>query len=95
MKPIFALLALATPLLGSAQTTQQQAAAAATPSLAVPPVHYTPMAPTGVSGLVTEGEDWKTANAKVGQYRRGHSDILKAERLQQPAAPQPAPEPRP
>lgn len=94
MKPIFALLALATPLLGSAQTTQQEAAAAAAPSITVPPVHYTPMAPTGVSGLATEGEDWKAANASVGQYRRGHIDILKAERSQQPLAPRPAPEPQ-
>lgn len=94
MKHFLTLLALWSPLWGNTQTVQQEAAAAVTPSANVPPVRYTPLAPTGASGLAAEGEDWKAANARVGLYRRGHIDILKAERSQQPVAPQPAQEPQ-
>ncbi len=82
MKYFFTPLALAASLLANAQTLQQQAAAAAQPDAAAPPVRYVPMAPAGASGLMVEREDWKAANATVGQYRRGHMDIVRWEKAQ-------------
>jgi hypothetical protein len=35
--------------------------------------------PTGVE---TEESDWKRANAEVGQFKRGHMDILRWEEAQ-------------
>lgn len=89
MKPLFTLLVLALPLGSTAQTAPQQAAAAASPAAAVPALPYQPLPPTGASGLVQERADWKAVNATVGQYPRGHQDIVKWERAQaSPAAPQ-------
>ncbi len=85
MKYFSALLALSVPLLGGAQTVQQPSPAVARPATATPPVRYQPMAPTGASARVLELEDWKAANATVGQYRRGHMDIVKWEKAQPPA----------
>jgi hypothetical protein len=47
----------------------------------------------GASALVRELDDWKAANATVGQYPRGHQDIVKWERAQTaaPARPPAAP----
>lgn len=84
MKHFFALLALSAPLLGAAQTLQQQAAMAANPDTSAPPVRYQPLAPVGASALVVEREDWKAANTTVGQYPRGHRDIIKWEKAQPP-----------
>lgn len=85
MKHFLALLALSAPLLGGAQTVRQPSPAVASPAGTAPPVHYQPMAPTGASALVLEVDDWKAANATVGQYRRGHMDIVKWEKAQPPA----------
>jgi len=84
MKSLFALLALSVPLLGAAQTVPQQAAAAANPDAGTSPVPYQPMAPVGAGALIVELDDWKAANATVGQYRRGHMDIIKWEKAQPP-----------
>lgn len=88
MKYRCALLALAVPLWAGAQNVPQQAAAAVAPGAAVPPVPYQPM--TGLGGLVSERTDWKAANATVGQYPRGHQDVIKWEKAQD-AAPAAAP----
>lgn len=43
----------------------------------VPPVAYRPVfqdLPKGVESTVL---DWKTSNANVGQFKRGHADVLK------------------
>ena len=51
-----------------------QASQAATP---VPPVAYRSVfqdLPKGVESTVL---DWKTSNANVGQFKRGHADVLK------------------
>lgn len=87
MKHLFALLTLAAPLLAGAQSVPQQAAAAVDPRAVVPPVAYQPMASAGASGLVSDREDWKAANATVGQYPRGHLDVIKWERAQDAARP--------
>lgn len=94
MKHFFTQLALlAWPVLGLAQTVQQQAATAVTPAVPVPAVPYQPLQPVGASALVQELDDWKAANTTVGQYPRGHSDILKWERAQQAVPPPPPQEP--
>ncbi len=82
MKHLLALLALSAPLPDAAQTVQQQAAA--NPQTSVAPVRYQAMAPVGASALPVEPGDWKAANATVGQYPRGHRDILKWEKAQPP-----------
>ncbi|MEQ1657720.1 MAG: hypothetical protein ABL896_02985 [Hylemonella sp.] len=94
MKHLLALLALSAPLLGAAQTVQQQAAAAAHPQTDVAPGRDPAKAPAGASALVQEVQDWKAANATVGQYPRGHRDIVKWEKAQPPtpAAAMPPPE---
>ncbi len=84
MKHFLALLALSAPLLGAAQTVQQQAAAAANPQTSVAPVRYQAMPPVGASALPVEPGDWRASNATVGQYRRGHSDIVRWEKAQPP-----------
>lgn len=86
--PLLAVLACSAPALS--QTVPQQAAAAVSPEAPVPAVPYHPLQAAGASALVTEGDDWKAANATVGQYPRGHADIVKWEKAQ--PAPQ---EPRP
>ena len=49
--------------------------------------------PRGVDG---ETADWKKANAEVGQFRRGHADLLRWEaRHAAPAAPTPSSPPVP
>lgn len=88
MKYRCALLALAVPLLAGAQNVPQQAAAAVAPDAAVPAVPYQSM--TSIGGLVSERADWKAANATVGQYPRGHQDVIKWEKAQE-AAPATAP----
>lgn len=99
MKWKFALLALVSPLLGAAQdrppqTVHQQAIAALAPGAPAPAPVQHPLPPVGVSALVRELDDWKRANATVGQYPRGHMDIVKWERAQQAgqAAPAVAPQ---
>ena len=82
MKKHFTLLALAWPLLGLAQTVQQEAAVAATPDVPVPAVPYRALEPAGASALVQQLDDWKAANDTVGQYR-GHSGIVRWERARQ------------
>jgi hypothetical protein len=45
----------------------------------VPPVLYRSVFADTPKGLEQENADWKKANAEVGQFRRGHVDILKWE----------------
>lgn len=88
-----ALLALLWPAVTLAQGVPQQAAQAATPDAPVPALTYQSMPAVGTSALVRELDDWKSANATVGQYRRGHHDIVKWERAQAapPSPPQTTP----
>ena len=45
----------------------------------VPRVAYRSVFVDTPTGVEQESADWKKANAEVGQYRRGHVDILKWE----------------
>ena len=64
------------PLIALAQ------AAVTEPSAAVPPVVYQSVFNQSPTGVETKSVDWKKANAEVGQFKRGHVDILKWEESQ-------------
>lgn len=59
------------------------------PAAAVPPVVYQSVFAGSPTGVEMESADWKKANAEVGQFKRGHVDILKWEETQQAKAPLP------
>ncbi len=52
------------------------------PSVAVPAVAYRSVFTDTPHGVETETTDWKAANAQVGQFLRGHIDLLKWEAAQ-------------
>ena len=52
------------------------------PSANVPPVVYQSVFNQSPTGVETKSVDWKKANAEVGQFKRGHVDILKWEESQ-------------
>lgn len=89
-----ALALLAWPALTAAQGMP----AAGTEPTASPPPAYRSALDYQPRGVVAERDDWTAANARVGRYRRGHIDILKAEQTEArqpvPAPPQPPKEPR-
>jgi hypothetical protein len=60
------------------------------PAAPVPSVQYRSVFKDTPTGVETETLDWKAANAQVGQFLRGHIDILKWEAAQKPASPPPA-----
>lgn len=78
----------------SAQTSApvSPSAAWADPSAQVPPVVYRSVFADTPTGVETQSTDWKKANAEVGQFKRGHIDILKWEEAQtQQRVPTPVP----
>lgn len=86
--PVMALLWAIAPLPGQAQaigSVQQdsrltlQASEARTP---VPPIAYRSAFTDLPQGLEQPPIDWKAANAMVGQFPRGHVDLLKWEQEQ-------------
>jgi hypothetical protein len=56
------------------------------PASPVPAVGYRSVFSDMPKGVETETLDWKAANAEVGQFTRGHIDILKWEAAQKKAA---------
>ena len=52
------------------------------PAAAVPPVVYQSVFASTPTGVEMESADWKKANAEVGQFKRGHVDILKWDEAQ-------------
>lgn len=76
---------------GSVQLNPLPTLQASAPNTPVPPVLYhSPLAglPTGIEPSTL---DWKAANAAVGQFKRGHADLLQWEEAQarQQATPKP------
>ncbi len=57
-------------------------AAVTDPGAVVPPVVYQSVFNQSPIGVETKSVDWKKANAEVGQFKRGHVDILKWEESQ-------------
>jgi len=77
MEKMFLLLgALASPAFVSAQQP------VANPAVPVPAVSYQSVFANVPTGVETQSVDWKAANAEVGQFTRGHLDILKWEQGQ-------------
>ena len=87
--PACAFLAL--PLLTSSTLAQARVTDPAAP---VPPVVYQSVFADTPKGVEMQTADWKKANAEVGQFTRGHVDILKWEEAQI-AKPVPKPEQAP
>lgn len=85
MKPalLVALLAAPLPLLAAAD--------AADPAAPVPRPAYRSVFQDTPTGIEQDAADWKKANAEVGQFTRGHIDLLRwEERQTAPAAGPPA-----
>jgi hypothetical protein len=55
---------------------------ASQPGSPVPPVAYRSAFTDQPQGLEQPPVDWKAANAAVGQFKRGHADLLKWEQDQ-------------
>jgi hypothetical protein len=67
------------------------------PQVRVPATQYRSVFKDTPTGVESEQQDWKKANAEVGQFLRGHIDLLKLEEQNlkpgTPAAPALAPAP--
>lgn len=84
---LLVLAILAWPALSLAQNAPDQtrmppAAAAADAGASVPALRYHSALVYSPRGVVQDQDDWAVANARVGQFARGHADILKAEQAQ-------------
>ena len=78
-----AALAALLPAVGSAAPPQPEAANAAADAAAqVPRVGYRSVFQDTPTGVEEDRTDWRKANAEVGQFRRGHIDLLKWEAAQ-------------
>ena len=84
LRPALLVMALALPAAIQAQPVPPDAAA--DPSAQVPPVVYRPVFDGTPTGIETRTGDWKRANATVGDFRRGHIDLLKWEEAQPASA---------
>lgn len=75
-KMFFLLGVLTSPVFVLAQQS------AANPAASVPAASYQSVFANVPAGVETQSVDWKAANAEVGQFTRGHIDILKWEQSQ-------------
>ena len=74
----------ATPLPDPAAAPQRlgDVADIANPSAFAPAARYRSVFKDTPAGVETDEADWKKANAEVGQFQRGHIDILRWESSQ-------------
>lgn len=63
----------------------QEPAGASDPQTRVPATQYRSVFKDTPTGVERETQDWKKANAEVGQFLRGHLDLLKLEEQGQAA----------
>ena len=85
MRQRFATLACLWPALVFAQLADPDglpAAASANPEASVPAVRYQSVFAGLPAGVVQDSVSWADANAAVGQFPRGHADIVKWETRQ-------------
>ncbi len=68
--------------MGSVQQDRQATLRASQARTPVPPVVYRSVFADLPQGVESTTLDWKTANATVGQFKRGHADLLKWEQQQ-------------
>ncbi|MEO6626623.1 MAG: hypothetical protein ABIN37_17620 [Burkholderiaceae bacterium] len=91
----YAYRALITVLAGAAAAAFGQVVAGppevTNPAAFVPAVLYRSVFVDTPKGVETDELDWKKANADVGQFKRGHVDVLKWEEEQQKARGAPTP----
>ena len=80
------LAVLLAPPLAWAQVSMPAAPDPADPAAAVPSVTYRSAFAGAASGVETATTPWPQANADVGQFRRGHIDLLKWEEREAPAS---------
>lgn len=73
---------LAAQPVGSVQQDRQPTWQASQAATAVPPVAYLSALDGMPKGVESATQDWKAANANVGQFQRGHADLLKWEEAQ-------------
>lgn len=89
---LLVLASVAAPASGLAQRVPAPSAAAvADPATPVPAPRYRSALAPEPRGAAPASTDWKAANAEVGQFRRGHSDLLKWEQTQGATPPAAAP----
>lgn len=81
---VYVTLAQATPY---PQLDPQPTAQAASPDTPVPAALYRSVFADLPKGVEQTSLDWKKANADVGQFKRGHADLLKWEQEQAKAQP--------
>jgi len=82
---LLVLVVLAWPALSLAQNAPDQnktLPAAADAGASVPALRYHSALVYSPRSVVQDQDDWAAANARVGQFARGHADILKAEQAQ-------------
>ncbi len=89
MKKCLLAVLVASPLAW-AQAPLPAAADPADPAAVVPRAAYRSVFADTPTGVEAEQADWKKANAEVGQFRRGHMDLLKWEEERARTAPAPA-----
>lgn len=82
-----ALVSVIVYALVAAPTIAMAKSSVADPGAVVPPVVYQSVFVDGPKGVETTSTDWKKANAQVGQFKRGHMDILKWDDAHNPANP--------
>ena len=73
---------LAAQPVGSVQQDRQPTWQASQAATAVPPVAYLSAFDGLPKGVENAAQDWKAANANVGQFQRGHADLLKWEQAE-------------
>ena len=64
-------------------STQAQDKRVFSPSAPTLPLQHQPLAASG--DILAQPGDWKAANAAVAEFPRGHGDVLKWEKAQNPA----------
>lgn len=75
----FASFSAAAQGAGSVRINTEPTLLASTPATPVPIVEYRSLFQDIPKGVETNVLDWKTSNATVGQFKRGHADLLKWE----------------
>ena len=74
--------AIPLPVSASATPGLANVEAVVNPSVFVPAVLYRSVFKDTPAGVETDETDWKKANAEVGQFQRGHIEILQWESSQ-------------
>lgn len=75
----FYLAALAASWAAAPPLMAQSAASSSDPNAPVPALIYRSVFPGASQGLASDSVNWREANDQVGQFKRGHFDVLKWE----------------